>query len=186
MIGQKHSLSWVGILDILRLINKLYDNDVLHATKYWLFKYFPQDETAIKYHIFCPICGKYICEQQKLRSAAAVSCQSCGHIFSETSVSSFFITLNLESQLKNLLSNPEIYGQLDYRFTRQKKNEDALEQIYDGKMYKKYTGEGGLLSSRYNFSYTFNSDGCQAFNSSNLSVWPIYITIHELPPKLRS
>ena len=52
-------------------------------------------------------------------------------------------------------------------------------------VYKKLHGQKDLLGNSYNFSYTMNSDGCQASDSSSVSIWPIYIMLHELPDKLR-
>lgn len=42
------------------------------------------------------------------------------------------------------------------------------------------------MRDEYNFSYIFNTDGCQTLNSSKVSMWPIYIMINELPLKIRS
>ncbi|CAG5075356.1 Protein of unknown function [Cotesia congregata] len=42
------------------------------------------------------------------------------------------------------------------------------------------------LSEKYNFTYTFNTDGCQPSRSSKLSIWPIFACINELPSKLQS
>ncbi|KAK0075472.1 hypothetical protein PV326_011549 [Microctonus aethiopoides] len=40
------------------------------------------------------------------------------------------------------------------------------------------------LSYHYNFSFTFNTDGCTISNSTNCSAWPVYLQINELPPHL--
>uniref|UniRef100_A0ABD2WMH4 DDE Tnp4 domain-containing protein n=1 Tax=Trichogramma kaykai TaxID=54128 RepID=A0ABD2WMH4_9HYME len=53
------------------------------------------------------------------------------------------------------------------------------------RIYKKYSQKDDYLKNKYNFSYTFNTDGCQAADNSKVSVWPIYILIHELPDFLR-
>lgn len=56
--------------------------------------------------------------------------------------------------------------------------------IYDGNMYKKLSEFDGPLSTQWNLSYTLNTDGCQAANSSKVTVWPIFATINELPPEI--
>lgn len=63
---------------------------------------------------------------------------SCGNQFDKTAISSFFITLNFTSQLESALKDPDVTNNIDYRFSRQKKNNEALEDIYDGDIYKKY------------------------------------------------
>lgn len=96
------------------------------------------------------------------------------------------MTLNFKSQLQRLLHDREIVKLLNYRLTRKKNCMDTLDDIYDGEMYQKLLATDEFSSSPFNLSYTFNTDGCQAANSSNVSIWPIYAMIHELPPKLRS
>lgn len=39
----------------------------------------------------------------------------------------------------------------------------------------------GILSSPYNFSYSFFTDGIHTGKSNNKTLWPIYLTINELP-----
>ena len=52
-------------------------------------------------------------------------------------------------------------------------------------MYRKMMEEGQPLNNRNNFSYTFNTDGLPVLQVSKYSLWPIYLMINELPPKLR-
>lgn len=59
-------MTWIAILDIITMINKLYSNNVLPSSKYSLFKYFPLAEDTIKFHLFCPSCQRYMGEQSKL------------------------------------------------------------------------------------------------------------------------
>ncbi|XP_011859092.1 PREDICTED: uncharacterized protein LOC105556604 isoform X2 [Vollenhovia emeryi] len=184
LLGKKHYMTWVAILDIINMINKLYNTDVLPNSKYSLFKHFPLAEDTIKVHLFCPSCQRYLGERPKLRSSNIV-CHTCEKDIDEATMS-FFVTLNFTYQLQNLLNNPNVSKHLDYRYSRRKENNNALEDIYDGDMYKKYSAAGNQLDSRWNLSYTFNTDGCQAAKSSKTSIWPIYAMLHELPPEIRS
>lgn len=93
----------------------------------------------------------------------------------------------MESQFKRLLKNITIINSLlTYRFNRSKINDTALEDIYDGAEYKKHFDNGNILSCPYNFSYSFNTDGVPMGKSCGKTIWPIYITINELPPKERN
>ncbi|XP_039304623.1 uncharacterized protein LOC120357652 [Solenopsis invicta] len=183
LIGQKHCLTWVAILDIINMINKLYSNDVLPSSKYSLFKHFPLVEDTIKVHLFCPSCQRYLGGRPNLCSANVV-CHACERDID--AISSFFITLNFTYQLQILLNNPDISKHLDHRFSRRKENDNAFEDIYDGYVYKKYSAPGNQLDFRWNLSYTFNTDGCQAAKSSKTSIWPVYVMLHELPSEIRS
>jgi len=60
-----------------------------------------------------------------------------------------------------------------------------LSDIFDGTVYKNLSSDGGILSSKFNFSYNFFVDGV-AYKKSNKSIWPIYLTINELPYEERS
>ena len=91
----------------------------------------------------------------------------------------------MKDQLLKLFSDLVIVQSLEKRFNRNKKNDNAFEEIYDGLMYKKYCKSNDILKNKNNFSYTFNTDSCQASDSSKVSVWPIFIMIHELPDQLR-
>lgn len=66
-------------------------------------------------------------------------------------------------------------------FKRKKLNEDHLEDIYDGSLYKKHTSTGGILNAWNNLSLTWNVDGVPIFKSSKFSLWPLYLIVNELP-----
>ncbi|KAK3928208.1 Phenylalanine--tRNA ligase beta subunit [Frankliniella fusca] len=74
---------------------------------------------------------------------------------------------------------------MSHRANRQKQREEAMEDIYDGSEYKKHCQPGNILSFSENFSYNFFTDGVPVGNSGK-SIWPIYISINELPENLRS
>ena len=52
----------------------------------------------------------------------------------------------------------------------------------DGKEYCKHKE---FTSGRGNVSLLLNTDGVQLFHSSTTSLWPIWISINELPPNVR-
>jgi len=52
-------------------------------------------------------------------------------------------------------------------------------------MYKKFSGENGILADCKNFSATVNTDGMELGTSSSRSVWPIFLNINELSPRNR-
>lgn len=74
---------------------------------------------------------------------------------------------------------------LQYRFTRKKADKDAVEDVYDGKLYKEFCGAGGFLSNPNNISLLGNTDGVALIRSTSSGVWPIYLVINEIPPKER-
>lgn len=42
-----------------------------------------------------------------------------------------------------------------------------------------------LFKSIWDFSYTFNTDGCQPADKAKITAWPIFLMIHERPDYLR-
>ena len=92
----------------------------------------------------------------------------------------------MEDQLKTLFEKPSFYDHLQHRFHRKKANEDNIEDIYDGKVYKEHFDCGKILSHAENISLLYNIYGVPVFKSSNYSIWPLYFVINELPYKLRT
>lgn len=178
----RHNLPWTVIVDIFKMMNNLFGNDeTLPNSKYKVLQYFPVEKEMIKCHIYCLYCERYLGEKS---NASFEKICPCGK--SEQSADQYFLSLNFQSQFKQLLENPNIRKSLLYRFERKKRHKDAIEDIYDGKCYKILSAPGQPLSYTWNFSYTFNTDGCKSANSSKATVWPIYASINELPPNMRS
>ena len=179
----RHSFTWEAMLDVINIINKLFDTDVLNLSKYKLFNFFPEKKNWYILHIYCPDCKHYI--GNCLEISKRISCPSCQFILNDVKKAPYFLTLNVKSQLKELFENPLVQPHLKYRSNRKKTNSDNIEDIYDGDLYKILSSPGNILSDERNFSFTFNTDGCSASDSSPVSVWPVYLRINELPYKMR-
>ena len=78
------------------------------------------------------------------------------------------------------LPDPSIWSELQSRFGR--KESPDLRDVLDGKEYKKHEE---FLSEPGNVSLLLNTDGVNLFKSSNISLWPIWLVINELPPHVR-
>ncbi|CAC5411693.1 unnamed protein product [Mytilus coruscus] len=61
----------------------------------------------------------------------------------------------------------------------------TYKDISDGYLNQLYSENDGPLSQPENISFTFNTDGAPVFQSSKVSVWPLFMVINELPYKLR-
>ena len=59
---------------------------------------------------------------------------------------------------------------------------DYLQDVFDGKGYMKHKA---FLSEKANISLTINTDGTDVFRSSTASMYPVWLTINELPPLVR-
>jgi len=139
-----------------------------------------RERENISFHIYCPDCEIYLRTKEELKGNEM--CTNCGADIDVSNPTNFFISVSLESQLQKLTKNNDfVYAVMNYRFNRKKIGENALEDIYDGDEYKKHFEKGGILSSPYNFSYSFFTDGVHTGKSNNKTLWPIYLTINELP-----
>ncbi len=83
--------------------------------------------------------------------------------------------------MKVLLTDPAFWIHLERRFEREQ-DPGTMHDVLDGKEYMKHKD---FLSKRGNVSLTLNTDGVALFKSSNISLWPIWVTINELPPHVR-
>lgn len=184
--AMRHCLSSVGLIQLLQLINQVIGQPVLIATKHLFQKVFHSKSLSMKFQFYCKNCLSFVSTYQR-NDAATVPCPNCDTLCNVGGLNddNFFITSAVADQLKVLLEMPDINRQLGYRFTRQKVNEMNLDDIFDGEIYNELSKEGKPLSSKDNFSYSFNSDGVPIFTSSKYSLWPIFLMLNELPPKLR-
>lgn len=83
--------------------------------------------------------------------------------------------VSIYEQLKNFFKQPGFYTKLQHRFDRNKEHHLAIEDVYDGKLYKELMKPGAFLNSPFNISFQWNTDGVSLFHSSNYSMWPIII-----------
>ena len=91
------------------------------------------------------------------------------------------------------LSETGILDLLSYPVTRRKINPDAVEDIQDGLLYKRHFGSDGYFKdtsdknkkTEIHISFQINTDGVALFRSSKYSIWPIYLSVNELPPNCR-
>lgn len=153
-------------------------------SKYKYLSTFDLDNNDLAYHIFCEDCEIYLGTPKE--TSEVQSCPNCSKNIDVGKNSNFFISLSVESQLRKILKDQNVATSLlSYRINREKVNENAYEDLLDGEEYKKYCTDGGILSSPKNFSFSISSDGVPVGKSCGKTMWPIYLTINELPVKLR-
>lgn len=68
-----------------------------------------------------------------------------------------------------------------------RRNDGTVRDIQDGSCYRKLFEENGFLSGseNYNITATMNTDGLCLYQSSKVELWPIFLTVNELPPQKR-
>jgi Transposase family tnp2 len=119
----------------------------------------------------------YFCRGcKKLLNGKDERCTNC-----ENSTIGEFIHMQLENQLRTLLGRHDIREAILLREPNDD-NLSVISSIRDGKIYKEM---GEFLKNPNNFSMSYYTDGVAVTNSTNLSVWPIYLNILELPRSIR-
>ncbi|CAH3106744.1 unnamed protein product, partial [Porites lobata] len=130
----RHNLSGLALADLLTLINiHLVVPNCFAKSTAVLNRFFRKLKKPIEYHYYCCCCFEYIGLTKDLL------------LFFQKGALAYFIVLPLVTQLQSLLSRPEVPDFLQYRVTRQKQNSDAIEDIFDGQLYKKHFWEDGFL-----------------------------------------
>ncbi|XP_074107735.1 uncharacterized protein LOC141532993 [Cotesia typhae] len=185
LLGVEESLTWKSITAILSLINTLFGRKVVLDSKFTLFKALQLNEKMISFHMYCNNCMYYLGVQNNADTKGLI-CENCGNP-DEPSDIAYFITLNMMTQLKITLQDPEVQQALFEHFEKTENIEDngAIKNITDGQIYKKLCKPNNPLCKSNNLTYTFNTDGCQKSKSSKISTWPIFAVINELPIKLQ-
>ncbi|KAK3920205.1 LOW QUALITY PROTEIN: E3 SUMO-protein ligase ZBED1 [Frankliniella fusca] len=170
--GMRHKLTWAAQLDILKIVHTIYPDR-------------GSEKTDVNYHTYCKDCKVYLGDKTEL--VQDMQCDFCHKILDVNKSENYFCSFSIMNQCRDLFEGPDDMGSvvLGHRANRQKQKEEALEDIYDGSEYKRYSQRGGILSYPENFSYNFFTDGVPVGNSGK-SIWPIYISINELFEKLRS
>lgn len=66
---------------------------------------------------------------------------------------------------------------------------NVLKDIRDGKLYQKLlnmnNSDGNALRKQEAFTFSINTDGISPMNKSNLTIWPVFLVINELPLESR-
>ena len=88
---------------------------------------------------------------------------------------------DIKQQLNSIISKNSI----DFSYAASidlEKNND-YKDVTDGRIYKNFlsTEEGHHIRSGNGFTFSINTDGCNPSNKSLISIWPVFLTINEIP-----
>lgn len=173
-----HGLSWTGLDDLLRLINVLFGSTVLPHTKYLFRKLWAQTkQDRVVYHYYCDSCSTLL--------NPTLTCEVCNtvHKLAELRLKgSFFVILKIRDQLSHLVHmNKRVLHENLLKL--QTATSDYITDITSGAAYQRLKRDGILKEG--DLTVTFNTDGSPLFKSSKTSIWPIQLTLNELPPEVR-
>ena len=165
------------LLNILSLV--LPAGHKLCTTLHEFKKFFVNLKNPLKYHYYCSYCTGII-EDSNVNKCSNTE---CGQKFDKKKAN-YFLEMPVKDQMRNLFKQDGFHEMIQHRFKRRVK-EGTYEDIYDGDVYKSHFDNNGILNNPNNVSFSFNTDGASVFKSSNVSVWPLFLIINELPYKIR-
>ncbi|XP_030838496.1 uncharacterized protein LOC115922885 [Strongylocentrotus purpuratus] len=182
----RHCLSSIAAIQLCELINTLFGRAIFTSVDRIFKKVFSNQVLKLTFHFYCVSCYAYV-KSYNVLTEDNLLCPHCTHPCAVNNLchENFFITADLPTQVKSLFERPDITAHLSYRRNRDKLSPENIEDIYDGDIYKNMMADEEVLGNDNNFSYSFNTDGFPVFKSSRFSMWPIFLMINELPPKLR-
>ncbi|KAL7299460.1 hypothetical protein TKK_0007701 [Trichogramma kaykai] len=140
------------------------------TTLYKFKKIFSNIQVPLTRHYFCGLCFS------KLEDQYCSTCENQENI-------RYFLGVSIIEQLNSFFKREEFRQHLNYRFDRNKQNEENYEDLYDGSIYKSVPNDYTLNPN--NLTFTWNTDGVPLFKSSKISIWPFLLMINELPYRQR-
>lgn len=164
----RHNLTNIALVDLLQIINIMFGVNRLPKTYATFMKqcgHISRDTFKYQKHFYCQNCKLYLGTEKERKI-----CSNCS-----TVKQNYFVTNNIIQQLRDILTkNWEAIKTFKASLNRN----NFINDISNGKFVKHLEGT--------KFTLSFNLDGIATFKSNiRRSLWPIIITINDLPPKLR-
>ncbi|XP_077491357.1 uncharacterized protein LOC144101989 [Amblyomma americanum] len=185
-------LPWKGVEALQRFIMHVLARHDIPATKYRFKKSVGAEIKAARFHFYCGNCMKLLVETTgdlAERNAVRGTCSVCGRRYSGQQMlqdGHFFLTLPIVKLLSSLLSGHDVAGALNERLESIQQSlsvdKNGMADIIDGSLYRELRHK---LASKNDLTLTINTDGSPVFKSSKFSVWPIQMTVNELPAHIR-
>ncbi len=177
----RHGLTGTCLSDLLVLVSLHCPKPNLCITTLHLFrKFFSMLNCPLKVHQLCSQCS-FLLEGHE----TPVLCAVCHSDLTKPKAKSYFVEVPLVAQLQDMFNRPGFIGDLQYRFRREKRQQNNIEDIYDGRIYRNHFENEGFLSDPHNISFMMYTDGVPLFKASNFSIWPLCFVINELPYQKR-
>lgn len=170
----KHKCKWVEVVDILKLINQICGEKIVPETKYHFFKRF-KIGTQATFHM---ICKNKNCLHTTMilvkNETNSFKCQRCKtkNVLKDKKKKVGFVTFSIKDQLEEILNRYK-----DSLIFPEEKDQFPIKDVWDGNLHREIFHK----EKRPFISLTINTDGMQIFNSVSTSLWPIIVSVNNLP-----
>ena len=148
-ISIRHRLYYETILSFFRFLKLILLHSDLPTAKPTLWKILCKNDAALIRHMYCKVCKTIVGKEENIIDCY---CGLCGPTKDKSNLT-YFVQLKIRPQIEEMLKDSSLVKALDYRFNRQKSDPSAIEDLHDGKEYKKLSERGEFLSHRHNYSF---------------------------------
>jgi hypothetical protein len=169
---QRFKQSNASLKFLLKILNlHLPKGASVPRSKYLLEKELEPDFTGVKKRTYCPACEESVSNEQ-------LECPNCNSAINpkkQIALGMYYLQFDVRQSLRELLEIDEIGEKLLNAFERRNEPRNDYTDIMDGECYKQ------LPLGPVDFTCCINTDGVSTFGSSNAGLWPLYLSINELP-----
>lgn len=164
--------SYRSMLFVFRLMNSAFDNANFPQDMRTFWTVVNRNLDMFRNQVVCTVCWTVLNENGKV---PLIDCAHCGPEENHELLGTF-LYLDLHSQLEGLLSKPGMATDLLYPYTREKHNNDAIEDVYDGTEYRRHAA-GFLHRDNHNYSLALWADGVGPVKSSKVHIVPVFFQV---------
>ena len=175
-----HSLSDRGFRHLIQLMGlHLPEENLMETNIDTLKNMCGFDSDFLKHHMFCAVCKKLFTEDVE-------NCRTPGCIGKKDKTNmNYFVTDSMQVQLKEIVERDGVWRAIQDYANQRSAQHTTISDIVDGAEYKKLKENGGFLTNKSNVTLSLFTGGIPLFQSSKVSLWPVYLIINKLPPKQR-
>jgi hypothetical protein len=171
---------------IMKLINSIFQENILPNSRHLLDKVL-KSACGSHYHFLCNKCQHYLGEKdyEKIRSVQCDVCNTVNEI-GNLSNSIFFVLFDIPPQLEVLFNIKKIRNALKDPLDLVNIDDNGpIRDLYDGSVYQKFAKNLPIERSFRHVSCCFSFDGSPLFKTNHKEIWPIFVNVLELPPRMR-
>lgn len=173
----RHNLSWIGVENLVRLVNAIVDTNVLIPSKYVFKKMFEgRDKTKPVVHFWCHNCNKYLGTEEDLENI----CEKCNtEVCKDMKYrKNHFISIPIENHLKEILQRNSKHIEINKNSI-----DGVICDVHDGENFRRMKTEMANVPFVTLSMYT---DGAAVFKATkDKSFWPINIFVNEIDLNFR-
>lgn len=163
-----------------KLINKVPGTSMkIPDTKHKILKKFREEcDICYDFYILCEKCKTYTL--YNVENNSKTHCFQCGDqvVLQEEN---FFVHIGITNQLKGIIK--KYWSEISAKINEDaRRNSGFIRDITDGDILKSLNVK---KNNAYNLTLVMNTDGANAFESNQKSIWPIHFYLNFLPPSLR-